>query len=100
MDKKDKAADARLRRVYGISLAQYNKQLKKQKGVCWICFRPPKRLRLAVDHNHKTGKIRGLLCMICNRKVLGCIERFKIIPQRVVNYLKHFDPENPLVKET
>jgi hypothetical protein len=97
--KKDRAADLRLRRAYnGYTLADYNKQLKKQNGACWICGRFPKKLRLAVDHNHATKKNRGLLCMICNRKVLGVIERFKIVPQKIVDYLKHFDSDNPLVK--
>jgi hypothetical protein len=98
--KKDRAADLRLRRVYnGYTLADYNKQLTKQNGGCWICGRKPKRLRLAVDHNHLSKINRGLLCFICNKKVLGIIERFKIVPQKIVDYLRTFDPENPLVNE-
>lgn len=46
--------------------------LEKQKGVCAICFLPPLEIRLAVDHCHKTGKIRGLLCTACNN-ALGCM---------------------------
>jgi hypothetical protein len=38
-----------------------------QSGVCAICGRPPGAKRLDVDHNHETGKIRGLLCGSCNR---------------------------------
>jgi hypothetical protein len=98
--RKDRAADLRYRREYGgYTLDDYNKQLKKQNGACWICGRFPKRLRLHLDHNHITKKNRALLCMICNRKVLGVIERFKIVPQKIVDYLKTFDPSNPLVKD-
>lgn len=50
----------------GLTLTGYNKLLKEQGGVCWICARPPVHRRLHVDHNHKTGKIRGLLCWRCN----------------------------------
>ncbi len=75
----------------------YNKRLKEQNGGCAICHRPPKKQRLARDHNHLTGKPRGLLCMICNRKVLGVIERFRIIPEAIIQYLEKYDPENPLL---
>lgn len=42
--------------------------LRIQHGVCAICHRPPSPTRcLDIDHNHKTGAIRGLLCHLCNR---------------------------------
>jgi len=49
-------------------LAGFNAMLAAQGGVCKICNRPPrdKKKRLHVDHCHKTGKIRGLLCLHCN----------------------------------
>lgn len=64
---RDRAADARLRREYQITLEEYNLIIEHQKGCCAICRRPPKGARLAVDHNHITGEVRGLLCMQCNR---------------------------------
>lgn len=36
-------------------------------NVCWICGRPPKTRALHVDHDHRTGRNRGLLCWSCNR---------------------------------
>jgi len=46
--------------------------LEAQHGLCAICLRPPKEgKRLAVDHNHKTGKVRGLLCWFCNKRLLS-----------------------------
>ncbi len=51
--------------IYGISEKEYQKLFKQQKGVCKICKRRDSR-RLGVDHSHKTGKIRGLLCQKCN----------------------------------
>lgn len=66
-----------LRRNYGITREQYNWMLEVQGGVCAICRQPettsnPARhtvKRLAVDHDHRTGQIRGLLCSNCNRGI-------------------------------
>lgn len=57
----------RLWAKYGITPEQYQKMLDRQGGLCDICYRPPKTLRLAVDHDHKTKRVRGLLCYTCNR---------------------------------
>ena len=59
-----------LKHLYGITAEEYAQMLEQQQGVCAICNRPPGKRRLHVDHCHKTGKIRGLLCLRCNR-VLG-----------------------------
>ncbi len=54
--------------IHGITMAQYDAMLEKQGGVCKICGTntPGGRGRYHVDHCHKTGKIRGLLCNRCN----------------------------------
>lgn len=71
VSKKDKAADLRMRREYHISLEEYNKVFKHQGRVCAICKRPvqPGKARLAIDHCHTTGQVRGLLCWPCNRAI-------------------------------
>lgn len=55
-----------LRRRYGISLVDYERMLQEQRGLCRICCKVPTGRGLVVDHNHKTGKVRGLLCWRCN----------------------------------
>ena len=65
--KKDKQRDSRLRKTYGISLADYNRMLKAQGGGCAICGRRPQTRALDVDHSHRTGRVRGLLCHRDNR---------------------------------
>jgi|SRR3990167_721246 len=66
-----------LRRNYGITFEDYEKKLKEQNGVCAICKRPEtiairgSTLSLAIDHNHNTGQIRGLLCGQCNMSLGG-----------------------------
>jgi hypothetical protein len=58
-----------LKRTHGITIDDYNKMLKEQDHKCKICKKsnPSSKRTLAVDHDHKTGKIRGLLCYGCNR---------------------------------
>jgi hypothetical protein len=51
----------------GVTDADYDRMLNEQGGGCAICGNPPKSRRLHVDHDHKTGKVRGLLCFRCNR---------------------------------
>ena len=64
-----------LKRFYGITLDDYNRIFIEQTGCCAMCGRHQSEFkkRLAVDHDHKTGKIRGLLCTNCNLK-LGILE--------------------------
>lgn len=62
---------AELRRLYGLSYEDYLQLLERQAGVCAICKRPPTKVtrldrRLHVDHDHETGRVRGLLCRACN----------------------------------
>lgn len=66
--------DRGLIRRYGITEAAYNKLLAEQGGVCKICGRPPTKgvsKVLQVDHDHKSGSIRGLLCHGCNVGLSG-----------------------------
>ncbi len=58
--------DAHLRRTFGITQADYEALLARQGGGCGICGRKPGKISLHVDHEHETGKIRGLLCVGCN----------------------------------
>lgn len=55
-----------LKTTYGITLEQYEELFLKHNGKCHICLES-KDYYLHVDHNHKTGKVRGLLCNNCNR---------------------------------
>lgn len=65
-----------LRRNYGLSLTTYRAMLASQGGVCALCKKPPAAggKRFSVDHCHKTGFVRGLLCTWCNY-VLGMVEK-------------------------
>ena len=87
-----------LKYSYGITIEQYDKMLEQHNGVCAICGLPETRkrksktLRLCIDHNHQTNKIRGLLCSGCNT----AIGRLKIDTKGIINlqnairYIKSF----------
>lgn len=76
-----------LKRDFGITLAQYNIKLESQGGVCAICSDPPGKRPLAVDHDHQTGKIRGLLCLTCNVGI-GSLKDNSEILRRAITYLE------------
>jgi hypothetical protein len=69
--RRGKAASDRathMMRAYGINPAQFDLLMQKQGGCCAICGGVNSSgMRLAIDHDHKTNKVRGLLCNNCNR---------------------------------
>lgn len=74
----------------GLTVQEYLLLLDSQKGVCAICENPPGNKRLAVDHNHITSKIRGLLCSNCNSG-LGMLQDSVDRLEKAVKYLKERD---------
>jgi hypothetical protein len=75
VQRKEAAHGKYVDRKYGISEEEYKILYKAQGGRCAICRRATGATRrLAVDHDHKTGKVRGLLCGPCNN-TLGLIAR-------------------------
>lgn len=64
----EKVKNAELKREFGITIDQYNQMLIKQNDCCAICnkHKSLSTKMLAVDHNHKTGQVRELLCHACN----------------------------------
>lgn len=60
-----------LKKKYGLTLEQHTAMLAKIGNKCWICQKPPKNLALNIDHDHKTGQVRGLLCFFCNKFLIG-----------------------------
>jgi hypothetical protein len=87
-----------LKHRYQISPIQYERIFQNQNGVCGICGNPEdvldpatKRVRrLSVDHNHKTGEVRGLLCTRCNSAIGKLKDNYKLL-LRAVEYLKPCD---------
>lgn len=67
-------------RLYGITQQEYESMIENQGNVCACCHQPEtatkngKVMNLAVDHDHHTGEVRGLLCYSCNRSRVGRVE--------------------------
>jgi len=82
---------------YGITLEIYNKMLMKQDNVCAICKKSETRKHhitnktreLSIDHDHKTGKVRGLLCCLCNM-IIGNIDESIDTLKNMIKYLKKY----------
>lgn len=72
-----------LLRKYNLTLKEYNEILNKQNGMCAICNT---KENLCVDHDHKTGEIRGILCQSHN-KAIGLFKDNKEILQSAIKYL-------------
>lgn len=89
---RDKMKDSRLKRLYGITLAQRRQKLEDQKGKCAICLRHQEDLNrpLMVDHCHKTSIVRDLLCFGCNT-ALGSLKDNIVTALRLVEYLKKYN---------
>jgi hypothetical protein len=69
----------KLLKKYGLTPEDYDTMLKQQQGVCALCKTAPENKNLAVDHDHRTGHVRGLLCDPCNRSLHGVDERFNLL---------------------
>ncbi len=90
-------SDRNIKRKFGINREQYNAKLWQQYNGCAVCGKEETSLdgktgvrkRLAIDHNHKTGKIRDLLCWRCNT-VIGKIDEDIKLLQAMIDYItKH-----------
>ena len=82
-----------LKNKYGITIEQYDKMHKSQNGVCSICGNPEMTKykdrttqRLSIDHDHKTGLIRGLLCRKCNTSLSAFEDDIDILAS-AISYL-------------
>ena len=83
---------SRVKSSYGIDNKTYAALLELRGGGCAICGRKAKTKRLAVDHDHATGKVRGLLCPGddgCNHRLLGYVRDRTDLLERAIIYLKH-----------
>ena len=84
-----------LKKVYGLSLQDYTELVDKQNRLCAICKNPGvvnsrQKNTLFVDHSHKTGKVRGLLCIKCNTFV-GYIEKNPGLAEIVQQYITNME---------
>lgn len=92
---RDAGRDARFQRLYGITVEEYDRLLHQQQGGCARCGAVPRNgLRLAVDHNHESGRVRGLLCGPCNT-YLGRLEANLAMLQADLIYIGGGEQSDP-----
>lgn len=77
-----------LKKHFGVTPEVYELLLNLQNSACAICLKKPRTRLLAIDHDHKTGQIRGLLCTRCNHKLLGASNEDPAILRRAADYLE------------
>ena len=70
-DKVERARDLYLQRTYGIDLSEYKAILAAQGHKCPICLKPLSGISNHVDHDHKTGIVRGITCSFDNQRFIG-----------------------------
>lgn len=78
---------SRTKATFGLEPEEYERLLEFQGGLCALCLQRPVSKRLAVDHDHRTGDVRGLLCSRCNHEALGALHDSLEFTLRVVRYL-------------
>lgn len=79
----------KLKKNFGLTVQDYNEMSQSQKGVCSICQKKQTAKYtkyLFVDHDHKTGKVRGLLCDRCNKGIGFFFDDVKLL-ERAIIYL-------------
>lgn len=78
-----------LKNKYGITQKEYDAKLADQNGGCGVCGRIRREgtRAYAVDHRHDTGEVRGIVCMQCNRWLIGCLEKCHKNPRQTLNGL-------------
>jgi hypothetical protein len=97
-DRKRADRDGHLRRKFGIGIDDYERMFAEQSGLCAICRAPgPQDGSLHVDHDHLSGRVRGLLCVSCNNALGAFRESFDIF-QRAANYLDRDEELAALVR--
>lgn len=88
---KDSKKHGKWLKRYGLTKEEYETLFDKQKGLCFICKKEcSSGQNLSVDHCHKTGKVRGLLCKKCNT-ALGMLEDNIEYFQTAILYLKSYE---------
>ena len=85
---KKEIREKRIRELYNMSSETYIALFDSQNGKCAICGLYSK-IDLAVDHDHKTGKIRGLLCKSCNLSLGHAKDNIDVL-EKMILYLKRF----------
>ncbi len=87
--KKYRASGKQAKRLYGLLPVTYRRMVEMHMGICGLCQQPGGKKGLAVDHDHKTGRVRALLCSSCNM-ALGGFRDDPALCRRAAEYLEQW----------
>lgn len=98
----DRKTTLEIIRIRGISFESYAQLIVDQKNLCAICEKPETRksrtgesvTRLCMDHDHKTGKVRSLLCHDCNTALGKFKDDISLIKKAIAYLVKHGTPDD------
>lgn len=79
----------RIKHRYGLTRTQYNAMLDEQGDACYICRKRAEDSPLVVDHDHKTGSVRKLLCRHCNLAIGYAVEDVEVLARMIVYLEQH-----------
>lgn len=90
------------KRFYDFTVEKYEEMVSNQNGLCAICGKPETSVdakagtlkRLAIDHDHSTGKVRELLCWICNSTLGRVDDNIELLYKMIAYLVKHKEPSN------
>lgn len=88
---KDMAYAKNLQRNYGMTMEQYQEKVRRQDGRCAICGITPDH-RLHVDHDHRTGAVRDLLCRACNYALGNAQDSIRVV-RAMLEYLEQHEAQ-------
>lgn len=83
------ARDRRILDTYGLTAEEYDTLFEAQGEACAVCL-GKRRQKLSVDHCHKTGAVRGLLCRLCNGRLLTAAKDNPDVLRRAADYLENY----------
>jgi hypothetical protein len=93
----ERAREGHLRRKFGLTIAEYEEMLSSQGGGCAICGDEVDG-SMHVDHDHVTGKVRGLLCVRCNN-ALGQFQEDPALLMRALAYLVSSEQHDEMLRD-
>jgi len=90
----DTKKDKYLQKKYGITLSAYNQMLVEQHDSCALCKKHKSHFKRAlhVDHNHKSGIVRGLVCFYCNNQLIR--KHNMKTAESLYEYMKKYDAKS------
>lgn len=91
--------NTKLKKKYAIEGRDYSEMMSKQNGVCAICFKKEHGRHMAIDHDHSSGCVRGILCSKCNTGIGGFRDSVDVLERALQYLMNHSDNTTEIQSE-